>query len=305
MKKVPIWKNVILLVSVLVVIIIATFAWFFTRPMTSVDKMTVHVGKATYLQISGDNGNNWSDDLNVEFGVNRNFKEISGDGSTFYAPVYENIADKSGGFSTQIVSFEQVDQGEKYYEEVFEFRSDTAQNIYLAPESYVASVDEQGNSYIDGAIRVAFFELDDQGAEILKCIWAPNSMVEYSAATNSFTRDGNVESYYYYQKTIYPVDPDLLGTGVNNTNIATISTANTDAFGCGYNATHKFMWTNGENMPSNAPALLTMENADEDNLYHKKMKIKVWIEGYDRECVSLLSGQRFNMMLQFAAQKGE
>ena len=61
MKKVPVWKNVILLVSVLVVIVIATFAWFFTRPQTSVDKMTVHVGKATYLQISGDGGNNWSD----------------------------------------------------------------------------------------------------------------------------------------------------------------------------------------------------------------------------------------------------
>jgi hypothetical protein len=48
---------------------------------------------------------------------------------------------------------------------------------------------------------VAFFEIEEDGAETLKFIWAPNSTVEYSAATNSYTREGNVEPYYYYQKS--------------------------------------------------------------------------------------------------------
>ena len=87
--------------------------------------------------------------------------------------------------------------------------------------------------------------------------------------------------------------------------MAMISTAGTDQNGCGYNAAHRFMWTNGENMPSNAPSILKLDVAGEDNLYYKKMKVKVWIEGHDRECVSLLSGQRFAMKLHFDAQKGE
>ena len=305
MKKIPVWKNVVLLVAALVVIIIATLAWFHSGRWAAVEDIMVKVGKATYIQVSGPNGDEWSDDLNVEVGVNKNFKEVSGDGLKLYEPVYDFLENTTGELSTQIVSFKQVGVNEKYYEETFDFRSDMSQYIYLAPESSVTAVDEQGNSYIDGAIRVAFFEVDAAGNEVLKCIWAPNSKVEYSAATNSFTRDGKVESFYYYQKSVTPVDPDSLVGGATNANVAVISTAGTDAAGCGYNATHKFMWSNGEHMPANAPSLLTLNELGEDSLYYKTLKVKVWLEGHDRECVSLLSGQKFTMKLQFSAQEVE
>lgn len=305
MKKIPVWKNVILLVSVLVVIVIATFAWFYTRPWVTGTDITVHVGKATYIQVSGDQGANWSDDLDVEFGVNKNFKEISGNGTIFFAPKYDNLQLEDGSFATQIVGFTQVNEPVKYFEQTFDLRSDTAEQIYLAPESSVVSVDEQGNSYIDGAIRVAFFEVDDQGLETLKFIWAPNSKVEYSYESNAFTRGGSVEPYYYYQKSAIPVDPARLPESATPEDVQVISTAGTDEAGCGYNADNKFLWTDGENMPSNAPSLLKLDTLGEDQYYYKKLKIRVWIEGYDRECVSLLSGQRFAMKLEFAAQKGE
>lgn len=305
MKKIPIWKNITLLVSIIVVLIVATFAWFFTKQRGSIDDLTLRVGKATYVQVSGDKGENWSDDLDIEFGVNKNFKEISGNGTVFYAPTYDNIQLDDGSFATKIVKFSQVTDQTKYYEQELEFRSDTMESIYLAPGSSVTAVDEDGNSYIDGAIRVAFFEVDAQGKEILKCIWAPNSQVEYSYEENAFTREGTVEPYYYYQKIPTLVDPEDLPDGVPDEVVQKISTANTDENGCGYNSTYKYMWTNGENVPSNSPAILKLDVLGEDEFYYKTIKIRVWIEGYDRECVSLLSGQRFAMKLEFAAQKGE
>lgn len=305
MKKIPIWKNVVLLISILVVIIVATFAWFYTKPWGSVEDMTLRVGKATYVQVSGDNGENWSDDLDIEFGVNKNFKEISGNGTRFFEPTYDNIQLENGSFATKIVKFSLVGDSEKYYEQTIDFRADAVEELYLAPESMVMAVDADGNSYIDGAIRVAFFEVDANGVETLRCTWAPNSLVQYSYGSNSFTREGRVEPYYYYQKTTTVVDPETLPDDATKDHVEMISTAGTDANGCGYNKTHKFMWTNGENMPSNAPALLKLDTLGEEELYYKKLKIKVWIEGYDRECVSLLSGQRFAMNLSFIAQKGE
>lgn len=305
MKKIPIWKNIVLIISVIVVLVIATFAWFFTKQRGGLEDMTLRVGKATYVQVSGDKGENWSEDLDIEFGVNKNFKEISGNGTTFFAPVYDNIQLDDGSFATKIVNFTQVTDNVKYYEQEIQFRSDDSESIYLAPGSSVTAVDEDGNSYIDGAIRVAFYEVDARGIETLKCIWAPNSLVEYSYEENAFTREGTVEPYYYYQKTNTLVDPEDLPNGVSSEIVQKIPTTNTDENGCGYNAAYKFMWTNGENVPSDSPAILKLDELGEEDMYYKTVKIKVWIEGYDRECVSLLSGQRFAMKLEFAAQKGE
>ncbi|MBE6984547.1 MAG: hypothetical protein E7434_02820 [Ruminococcaceae bacterium] len=297
MKKIPIWKNVTLIISVIVMIIIATFAWFYTGTRGSADDMSVHVGKAYYIQISGDQGNNWSDDLDVHIGVNKNFKEISGDGTNFYKPVYDLVGNDDDGYSTQLISFEKLtdaNKSEYYYEEILEFRSDIEQEIYLAPESYVVdpeAEDDQINNYISGAIRIAFFEINN-GKEELKYIWAPNSQIEYSAEDSTFRSDGTVEPYYCYQ----------VGTAASAVS-ANISTEATDEAGCGYHSQYKFMWSNGQQLPEDAPCLLKLDTIGEDNHFHKTMKVKVWLEGYDRECVSQLSGQKFTIKLEFAAKE--
>lgn len=302
MKKIPVWKNVILIISTLVILIIATFAWFYNGPESSLDDFSTDVRNAAFVQISGDDGESWSEKLNMDLGVNKNFKEISGNGDTLYAPVYDVVKNVNGGFSTQIVTFEQENISEYYYEQIFDLRSNLNQKVYLSAESYVTAVDAD-NGYIDGAIRVAFFELDDNGNETLTCIWAPNSTVEYSSVTNSFTREGSVEPYYYYQKSLTPVDISELDE--SNADVAKISTEDTDESGCGYNQEHLFMWSNGQSLPDDAPPVSTFDVSDEDNLFYKKLKVRVWLEGYDRECVSLLNGQKFTMSLQFIAKKGE
>lgn len=305
MKKIPVWKNIILIVSVLAIIIVATLAWFYTGPTGTVEGLQLHVGKATYVQVSGDQGNNWQEDLDMEIGINNIFKEISGNGSSFYAPVYTVPQDaEDGGFSTQL-SFTEVSEEKGnayYYEQLLDFRADTVQNVYLSPESFVTAVD--GN-YIDGAIRVAFFELDESGNETLKYIWAPNSNVRY--AGEGFTREGNVEPYYYYQRSRTYVDPNTLTE--SNSHVTVIPTAGfTNEAGCGYNPTYKFMWTSSDwqELPEGAPAVLSVNGAGEDSgLFYKKLIVRVWLEGHDAECISLLSGQRFTMKLHFTAQEVE
>lgn len=307
MKKIPVWKNVALIVSVIVVLIIATFAWFYFGTSAWADDLALDVGQASFVQISGDNGTHWSEELDLEFGVSKNFKELSGDGINLFAPVYDEVENSTGGFSTQIVGFKRVTDNKNCYEQVFSFRSDSLQNIYLDPASYVTCESVQDNAYIDGAIRVAFIELDENGNETLRCIWAPNSGVEYTPASNSFTREGMVEERYFYQKSTIPVDVNSLAEGVSNPHVVQIPTGydNNVNTGCGYNANQKFMWSNDNQLPHNAPVLLTVPESMDEGAVYKKMKIKVWLEGHDRECVSLLSGQKFSMKFQFIAEKGE
>ena len=302
MKKIPVWKSVVLLVSVLFVIVIATLAWFYRGPRASLGTLETQVGNARYIQVSGD-GDNWSAELDSEIGTDKNFKEISGNGNLFFAPVYEDVETENGGYSKELVSFESADGTGLYYEQIFKLRADAAQEVYLAPESFVSSVSPRDNGYIDGAIRVAFFELDEEGNETLKFIWAPNSAVEYSASSNSFDRNGNVEEYYYYQKSSNPADITALTE--SNDDVAVISTETTDENGCGYNEEYKFMWSNGEKLPADAPSVVTMDVRSDDDLFYKSVKVKVWLEGYDRECVSLLSGQKFTMKLKFTAEEVE
>lgn len=302
MKKIPVWKNVVLIVSGFVVVVVATFAWFYNGRSATGDNIGADVEEARFIQISGDGGNSWSDGLDVEFGSRKEFKEISGNGTEFFAPVYDTVENPDGGFSPAIVSFNKVNDGEYYYEQIINLRADSVQDVYLAPDSYVTAADAD-NGYIDGAVRVAFFELDADGNETLKCIWAPNSTVEYSAESNSFTREGSVEPYYYYQKTLNPVNTDALEE--SNPDVEKISTDGTDEHGCGYNQACNFMWSNGKRLPDNAPPILTAEAKGEDNNFYNKLKIKVWLEGHDRECVRLLSGQKFSIMLRFIAREVE
>lgn len=309
MKKIPIWKNVTLIVSVIVVMVIAAFAWFYSGTRGTAEDMVTQVGKAYYVQIS-DGGGKWEDDLVKPIGINRDFKEISGNGTDFYVPVYDVLgsdADEEGseGFYTDLVSFEKLSEEKTgyYYEEVLEFRSDIEQQIYLSPLSYVVAPDSDTEDFICGAVRIAFFEIDKDGNETLSCIWAPNSTIEYSTEESLLYTDGNVEEYYCYQN-------------------GALSTAQIPTNGevSGYYAPYKFMWSNaepataeeqlydGQNLPEEAPILLSLDTRKEDSAdihYYKTMKVKVWLEGNDRECVKLLNSQKFKIKLEFTTKEVE
>lgn len=307
MKKLPVWKHIALIISIWVVIIVATFAWFTTGPRAEIGDMDVNVAQAAYIKISADNGEHWSEDLDLNVGINKNMKEISGNGTKFFAPVYDVVETPTGGYTTAIISFEEVKDKSVYFEQTLTFMADANYDLYLAPDSGVTSLPNAGDGHIEGAIRIAFFELDDNGNETLKCIWAPNSKVEYAQDADTFLEEGNVETDYYYQKTLTPVDQDAFVDPAENPNIGWISTADPENPGtfldCGYDAANQFMWSDGENLPENAPAILSITLPEGELTMEKNLKVRVWLEGYDRECVSRLSGQHFTMNFHFNAEK--
>lgn len=308
MKKIPVWKNVVLILSILVVIIIATLAWFITGNYGSVFDMSLDVGNASYILISDDSGENWSEDLEVDLKINRKFKEISGDGINFFKPVYEFVEKPDGAYVQDLVKFEKVNNKKYYFDQIYAFKTDADYEVYLSPESIISYAEGKENGYIQGAIRVAFYELDEDENETLKCIWAPNSKIEFSQDSNTFNSNGNVESNYYFQKTDVPVDISSLEEDSDNTDIAVVSTKNSatgEILECGYDETNKFMWSDGKNLPENAPQLLNIKLDEDAHVQYKKMKVRVWIEGHDRECVSLLNGKEFTMKFKFNANKGE
>ncbi len=303
MKKVSLWKNLILIASLIVIVIIATFAWFFTGPRGTMEDLVVHIGRATYIQVSDGESGFWTEDLSVPITLVKRFKEVSGNGTTLYSPVYDDVkTGVNGGYRRDLVSFTIADV-DSYFEHTLDFRSDVVQDIYLSPESYAKVWEAKDGHKINGAVRVAFFEVDQKGNETLSYVWAPNSRVEYSADTESFIEEGSVEPYYYYQKsTNFENTATLRGS---TSNVTMISTANTDENGCGYDETNRYLWSNGEYLPEDAPAVLTVDEKHDDGLYYKKIKVRVWIEGHDRECVSLLSGEKFIVKLEFEKPRGD
>ena len=305
MKKLPLWKNIMLIISIWVVIIVATLAWFTTGPRAEVDEMALNVSQSSYIKISAENGD-WSGDLDMDVGVNANLKEISGDGTRFFTPVYDVVEKADGGYTSTIIGFEEVEDTSLYFEQTLVFQADADFDLFLAPGSTVTAIPNAADGRIDGAVRIAFFELDNNGNETLKCIWAPNSKVEYVPGTDTFLDNGNVETDYYYQKTLTVVDHDDLQNPAENLNIGWISTADPENPGavleCGYDETNKFMWSCGDVLPDNAPSMLTITRNPDEMLTTKKMKVRVWLEGYDRECVSRLSGQKFTMSFHFNAE---
>ena len=350
MKKIPVWKNLILIVSVIVMIIIATVAWFFTGPHGTVEGIEVKVGQACYIQVSGSEGDEWSEDMEVLIGIYDTMKEISGNGAKFFRPNYdiveveEFVMDENGEpardekdnliktvhYEPAIVSFREIvpydTSSSFYYEETLRFRSNIPQEVYLTNESYVKALD---GTCIDGAIRVAFYEVDGD-TETLKYIWAPNSKIDVNAPIDEGTEDGTeetseestqegtetyvdegVEDYYYYQRSAKVTDPyDLSET---TSDIVVIPTNNEESgYVCDERNNVRFVWSNGE-LPLNTPALLylpgedsaeeegsdvTATNEDEE-LRFKTLKVRIWIEGHDRECTSEINGARFEMKLHF------
>lgn len=306
MKKRTIWKNIILIASAWIIIIAATLAWFVFGRTGTVDELKLNVGEASFVQISGDGGGSWSDSIDIEIGVNKVLKEMSGNGIELFTPVYEVVEKPTGGFVPTITAFKTVQDKTYYYEQVFDFRTDSDYNLYLSPQSYVSAVRETEDAQIVGAIRVGFYDLDEEGNEELLYIWAPNSQIEFSQATGAFNMEGSPEAYYYYQTTETPVDMSTLEGDEENPNVvkipATVQEGSNSCSGCGYNAEHKFMWSCGKHLPEDAPQLLEFKLGDQQ-VAEKRIKIKMWLEGYDRECVSQTSGQRFTMHFEFHAEK--
>ncbi|MBE7064920.1 MAG: hypothetical protein E7384_03790 [Ruminococcaceae bacterium] len=289
MAKKSILKNILIICGLFIVLIAATFSWFVMRDSGDIGNLEMAVIDAAYIKVSKDEGLTWENNLDLDLGTIVSLRETTGDGVTFYEPVYDGTDSISG--------YVQSANENVYFESVITFKTDRTQSIYLTDESFIVPADtasdtknksEFGNyskDYIAGAIRVGFFELTDAGEYKPVFIWVPNPKIQYNAKNNTVTENGTVEDYYsYYANGEEPGFVKIMTNGESD------------------GMSDPLVW--GSLQQDGVKPVLSFDKeteAEPDGSITKKLIARVWVEGTDRECVRALYQGKFKMYFKFQA----
>lgn len=285
-----------------------TFAWFFINKEIEVDygsEITCEAG--TSLEISMLEGIDnvtqeeiWSDYTGYirRKGVTAKIQDITGDGKTLYRPgALETNPDTGELYPSrfeQAVTIDELGYGD-FIELNLKLRSTSSMNVYLSGESFVEPVSTKdtdpnifgsfSKDYIAGAVRVAILEVDENGKEELKMIWAPMPQIELIKTKNKYTlsHDGSIETYYYYKyndetKTVekYKVKREEF-----ESKLFVLGSTNSD-----------------KTMAGKSPVLTHIESNLEE-VIEKRLVVRLWYEGTDREADQALGGGHVNLNLKF------
>lgn len=291
-------KLIISIVAILITLgaIGGSLAWFYINESSYVDygsDISCEAGQS--LEISNDGGKTWAGFISNE-GFNSSTVDITGDGINMYRPVSIDETSNPSGYQPA-TAIDENGSGD-YIDIDLIFRTTSKMNVYLNGESYISPTNPTlggnmfGNfsrDYIAGATRVAFIEVTedaDTGAEQyeLKMIWAPNPKYELSKSTGgvyNFTVNGTRETYYY---TTYE-DGEYVKKEFTS-----------DDF-----ATSKFVAGNTGADISNGgeSAVLFSTNPSAGKFDYKRLIIRIWFEGTDREASEALAGGKVSAKLKF------
>ena len=255
--------------SMLVVLVSVTFSWMVFDKDASVNPLETHVVDAVDIAISDLTGEYWGSSLEiVSKKTYGSITEFSGNG--YYLPDY----------SEREKNFVEID---------VKVRSATGMRLYVSPESFVSPLSENvAKDSIAGAVRVAFL------IENFKpYIWAPNTRYEY--------KNGRVNKYGTPESSYSFVYSDTKDTFISADNVITID--NSQQHESGFNTEHNFLWGDPdsiENYPNSVGPIFTVNDTNGAEVV-VEMKIRIWIEGTDREAVADLVGGRITSSIRFFA----
>jgi len=290
----PIAKPMMQTVALIVILIVASLAWFVFGDYSELSPLELTAQEATNVWISNtSDSDNWDKNLVVNGNFDGNaatVTEYSGNGTELYLPITAN---------KEVIGYFPLSDGmdQNYLEYTAYIKSDGPTEIFLGDESSVTPLDLSTNissdgdysmNYIVGAVRVAIFTEENKDAPI---VWAPNSRIEYLPMSNSILSTGVVEDTYTY------------ATGTDITDIKTIPTNGRTS---GIDSEGTFIWgdiSNIGNKSAMKPILVFGNSYGEENI--KELKIRVWVEGSDREAIRSLSGGKFRLNLKFASSNSE
>lgn len=274
-----------LIISFLLLIGVST-AWFVLTKSNKVESLSLDVAKTTSVSVKSSDGQ-WSKKLEIthESLATVPITEYTGNGKQLYAPIALN---------KQVISFYEVDEASEnngYIDFTLQFKADGPVDIYLAggsellAESFEENLNGNGVSknYIVGAARLAMWCVEDDNEPL---IWVPNSRYQYNTSTKDVNTNGTVESKYSY----------AVDTTVENMHtVTTGGVANGIADGGNY------IWGDISALDlANVSPVMTLEPEVGTEL-SKTLKVRVWIEGTDREAVKDFIGGRFKIKLNFTA----
>ncbi len=290
----------ILIISIIAIAVVLTaiggsLAWFYINESSYVDygsDIACEAGQS--LEISIDGGENWSGFITND-GFGSSTVDITGNGIDMFKPVSIDETTSPTGFQ-RAVAVDENGSGD-YIDIDLMFRTTSKMNVYLNGESYIKPVNPNlggnmfGNfsrDFIAGATRVAFIEVteDAEGAEQydLKMIWAPNPSYQLSKSTGgiyTFSASGSRETYYY---TEYE-DGEYVKKAYTSNDFAT------SKFVAG--STGADISNGGES------AVLFSTSPSAGEFDYKRMIIRIWFEGTDREANEALAGGKVSAKLKF------
>lgn len=284
----PIAKPMMQTVGLVILLLLTSLAWFVFDNYVDLSSLEVDVKDATNVWISNSTDkDSWSDNLvytgEVDGGL-YSITEYSGNGTQLYLPI---VRDK------QVMGYFPVSENmdQNYLEFSVFIKSDGPINIFLGDGSSVTPIDLGSNlssdgdfskDYIVGAVRVALYTEENKDNPI---VWAPNSQIEYTEINNSITTLGQVENNYTY----------AIGKGINDMKVIP-----TDGKNAGIDSDGNFLWgeINKITDKSNMKPILQFDGRyGTENV--KEVKIRVWVEGTDREAISALIGGKFKLNIKF------
>lgn len=287
-QDLPLAKPLLQAVSMIFVLISITLSWLIFNNRISLSNVDAKMKKAVNISISCDGGQEWSNNLVISQegeGGSIPITELSGDGKYLYIPVVNNKS---------IVGYYLPDlmQTQKSFIEFsVDVKADGPVQLFLAKESGIIPLDLKTNistygaystNYIAAAVRVALFTSEEP-----PLVWAPNSTVEYSQENNSIVESGTVEKEYRY------------AVGTNASDVKIISTDNQPS---GVANNGKFVWGDLAQIKDFSKMKPVLEiDTSPGHVVTKKLTIRLWIEGSDREAVLPLLGGKFKINLRFTS----
>lgn len=312
-------SNLIMMFVLAVSIIIAALAWFINSSRASINSIEVDSAAANSVELrvmlngmpnAGDYDSGWVSgtvSLQDAVGTFKYANDITGNGILFSRPM------KSDGTANPLFTgsdananwqLEPTPAANKDYEVIDVYvRCNQPSNVYLTSSSSVFPVNKSGNrneygvskDYIAGASRVAFVDVAEDNSETLSCVWIPNSKYQIDSASKAFTENGLPEgTYKYYDSSLkkivsYTNDENLFKNHSYTTSVADP------------------VINNGllSNKDSIIKVTEVVNEIDKDTnngfQYQSHFRIKIWIEGTDRETDSVFKGGVMGTDFKFLA----
>lgn len=300
-------STIIKMIAIIVSIFVFSYAWFVHNEDTHINAIEIGTAKTNNIQVSEDGGNNWGTSLSIDVGEGFRFdNEVTSDGINFYKANLKN----DDGYPLHFIN---ATVNKDYLDFDLWFKNDTSVKLFLDDNSRVypecgtdesdliwdevtgsldsiTRVSAYGNfsrDLIAGAVRVAFikYNYDEENDEYIldntpSLVWAPNPNYEIISngedlLTASITST-NKQSYKYLKVNS---GSDFVESDIPNL-VDTI------------HAKYSSKMANGDT------PLVNIETTDG---VEKKagLKIRVWVEGNDRDANGALKGGIFKFDLSF------
>ncbi len=295
---------VISIIIIIVLLVSSTIAWFYLSSDVEVDYgsiLQVEAGNA--LEISVDQGESYSGRIKLTEGnLGARLIDITGDGINLFSP--QNIDEMGVPSDFQNAEIAKVqDNGSvtgDYLKYEIWFRSVQPLDVFLSGSSFIdpkSTSEDNANLYgkfskdfISGAIRLSVTEIQDDGSEVLKLLWAPNPQVELIAGSKgTYTLNPNSENREQYYIT------EKEGSNYNQYPITSSDYANKWFVAGSTNAT--------DLNAASSPILTTLSQKDGEEFCTSKLVLRIWFEGTDREASQALSGGAVNMNFKFTGMQ--